>query len=205
MIFFRYLIVGDSKVGKSSILDRFSDNIFTNLYLPTQGIDFKCKNTDDKVCIQIWDTSGEKKFKSLIRLYYTSSECIIIVYDITNKKSFDNIKILLEEINIIDKSINKIIVGNKIDLNIDREVTYLEVKSLADLYNINFHETSAKNNINIKELFYNIYNIIKENNYIDPLEKFTKSQLIKMAKDKNIKVTYHYTKPEIINLINNNL
>ena len=88
----KFLLVGDNKVGKSCILDRFIGDNFLENYSTTNGIDFGCKKiTYDNVInyIQLWDTSGHDRFKPLIRLYYKTSNCVIIIYDITNKSSFE--------------------------------------------------------------------------------------------------------------------
>ena len=91
---FKILIIGDSSVGKSNILLRFSDNIFHETFLPTIGVDFKIKNLTVKnqsVKLNIWDTAGQERFKTITSTYYKGSHGIIMVYDVTDRNSFNNI------------------------------------------------------------------------------------------------------------------
>ena len=104
--------------------------------------------------IQIWDTAGQEAFRSITRTYYKNSTCAFIVYDITDKKSFDNVITWLNEVkDMCYKDILICVIGNKCDLEGKRVISFEDGKSLADQNNLLFYETSAKNGINIQECF----------------------------------------------------
>ena len=125
---FTILLIGNSPVGKSSLILRFSDNIFNDSFLPTIGIDFKIKTFDldcKSIKLHIWDTSGDKKFKIMSYPCYKGADGIIMVYDITDKQSFKDIDNCLPEVEKhASGNVNKILVGNKCDLEGDRQVSY---------------------------------------------------------------------------------
>ena len=153
----KYIIVGDAAVGKSNICFRFSKGKFSEKYQPTIGMDFVYKNLkigDKNYKIQVWDTAGQECFQSISRGYYKSSVCGLIVYDITDRKTFNNI------INWIDQchnngpsTISLVLVGNKVDLEENRVITYEEGNDLANRFNMQFYETSAYTGYNIDKLF----------------------------------------------------
>lgn len=156
----KIVLVGDSGVGKSSILYRYCDDNFTESSLLTIGVDFKIRtiNIDNKIIkYQIWDTAGQERFRTIIASYYRGADIIILTYDITNRESFKNIKIWLDEINhYASPNIIKILVGNKLDLKIKREVSQFEAESYALSTDMTYIETSAKNSINTNNLFNDI-------------------------------------------------
>lgn len=171
----KYIFIGDSNVGKSSIIGRFLDDKFYNFHDATICLDFGIYNykiDNDDIRIQIWDTAGQENFKSIIRAYYRNSDCCFLVFDITNRKSFENIK---EWKNEVTKNINQepefILVGNKSDLSNERKITISEILEFAENNNMKYYETSAKNNINIKNVFIDtikkIYNYKKSLAYED--------------------------------------
>ena len=125
---FKILLIGDSAVGKSSILLRFSDNIFTESFLPTIGVDFKIKTLEfqgKNAKLQIWDTAGQERFKTITSTYYKGSHGIILVYDITDMESFNKLGDWLIEVEKnAPNNVYKILVGNKADLNDQRVVSY---------------------------------------------------------------------------------
>ena len=153
----KYIIIGDPAVGKSNILLKYAHNKFTNEYQSTIGVEFGAKNLtiEGKVFrIQIWDTAGQENFRSITRAYYKNSVCALIVYDITNRSSFENIISWIEDCKgQSPKSIFIILVGNKNDLENERQVSYEEGLEFAKNNNIVFFETSAKTGKNISELF----------------------------------------------------
>ena len=162
---FKILIVGDANSGKTSILNQFVKNKFDPTYLSTIGIDFNVKiipineeNEDNiKIKLQVWDTCGQERFRSLTRSYYRNAAAIIVVYDITNKKSFENSRIWLKEIDqYIDDDVECFLVGNKCDMLHNREIEYFEGYKLADENKMDFFETSAKTDNNIETLFIHI-------------------------------------------------
>ena len=154
---FKVLIIGDSSVGKSNILLRFSDNIFHDTFLPTIGVDFKIRNVKldtHTVKLNIWDTAGQERFKTITSTYYKGAHGIILVYDITDRESFNNIGNWLNEVKKhAGGQVVKLLVGNKCDLEEERVVSSVEGKEFADGLGIGFLETSAKQRINIDESF----------------------------------------------------
>ena len=153
----KYIIIGDSYVGKSTILRKFVHGEFNKEYQATIGVEFGVKNIDIKnktYRIQIWDTAGQENYKSITKSYYKHSACSIIVYDITSQKSFQNVLSWIEDCKReCSKSVFMILVGNKIDLEDKREVTTEEGQELAERYNMLFLETSALKGDYIQELF----------------------------------------------------
>lgn len=154
---FKYIIIGNAAVGKSNLLLRYVKNSFQENYQITIGLEFAYKNLiiQDLNCrIQIWDTAGMECFRSISRGYYQSSVCAVIVYDITNRESFKNVKHWIEECQInAPKTISMILVGNKSDLNDMRTVSEDEGKLLAENNGMTFYETSAKSGKSVTEMF----------------------------------------------------
>ena len=155
--FFKLLIIGDSNVGKQPFLSRFIDDSFTATYFPTVGLDVKIKiiNFQNKnVKLHITDMAGEERFRSVTKTYYKGSHGIILMYDVTERNSFNNIRNWMKQIEAnADKSIRKVLVGHKCD-EPNRVVTEEEGKKLAEDFNIGFFESSAKSNKNVNEVFY---------------------------------------------------
>ena len=160
-IILKILLIGDSGVGKSSIVLRLIDNIYNESYISTIGVDFKIKNivVDNKhIKVQIWDTAGQERFKTITNSYYRGSHGIFIVYDITSKKSFDNIKVWLSELYKfrIKEELKITIIGNKKDLNDKREVDYEEANQYSIDNGFGYYEISSKDsNLNEIELILN--------------------------------------------------
>lgn len=154
---FKLLLIGDSGVGKSCLLLRFADDTYTDSYISTIGVDFKIKtiNLDSQVIkLQIWDTAGQERFKTITSSYYRGAHGIIIVYDVTDPESFNNVRNWMQEIDkYAMENVNKLLVGNKCDLVAKKAVSYDEGKDLADSYGIRFIETSAKSSHNVESAF----------------------------------------------------
>jgi len=150
---------------KSSLLLRFSDNIFNESFLPTIGVDFKIRTFDlnnKTVKLQIWDTAGQERFKTITSSYYKGAHGIIMVYDITDKQSFRDIDNWLAEVEKhASENVNKLLVGNKCDLEQNRQVSFEEGKAYAEQLGIKFIETSAKNSVNVDNAFFTMANEIK--------------------------------------------
>lgn len=169
---YKILLLGDSAVGKTCFLLRYADNTFSDNHISTIGLDYRLKviNIDkDKVAkIQIWDTAGQDRFKSITKNYYKGAHGIILIYDVTSVMSFNNIKNWVQQIreNATAK-VEIILVGNKIDEENIRKVTTQEGERLAKDFNISFFETSAKNNVGVQEAFGFITNKIYETNTKD--------------------------------------
>ncbi|KAJ9576197.1 hypothetical protein L9F63_006930, partial [Diploptera punctata] len=153
---FKLLIIGDSGVGKSSLLLRFADNTFTGSYITTIGVDFKIRTVEiegERVKLQIWDTAGQERFRTITSTYYRGTHGVIVVYDVTSGDSFANVKRWLHEIEQNCDVVNRILVGNKNDAP-DRKVVLTEdAQRFADQMGIQLFETSAKDNINVEEMF----------------------------------------------------
>jgi Ras-related protein Rab-1A len=154
---FKILIIGDSSVGKSNLLLRFSDNIFHDTFLPTIGVDFKIRNVtvgDKSIKLNIWDTAGQERFKTITAAYYKGAHGIILVFDITDRDTFNNISSWLGEIRKhAGPNVVRLLVGNKCDLDSDRKVTQREAKEFAESQGMTYIETSAKARINVDEAF----------------------------------------------------
>jgi len=163
---FKLLLIGDSGVGKSCLLLRFADDTYTQTYISTIGVDFKIKTIDlegKTVKLQIWDTAGQERFRTITSSYYRGAHGIIIVYDVTDKESFNNVKHWIQEINkYAADGVQKLMVGNKCDLQSKKVVSYDEAKEFADSEGIQFMETSAKNSHNVEEAFRKMAGEIKK-------------------------------------------
>jgi len=154
---FKIIIIGDTGVGKTSILNRFTDDTYNRNYISTIGIDYRIKMVKllEKITqLTIFDTAGQERYRSLAKSYYKGSQAVIIAYDITDKDSLDSVKSWLSDLNSNTSSdIYKILVGNKIDLEYKREVSYEEAKKFADSLGMNYFEVSAYKDINVNETF----------------------------------------------------
>ena len=153
----KYIIIGDISVGKSNLLLRYIHGQFREGRNPTVGVEFGAKSEiigDKTYRIQIWDTAGQENFRSITRGYFKNSACALVVYDITRRDSFNNVRDWIEECkNSSPKDILIVLVGNKSDLEDNREVSQEEGQELADGYGILFFEASAKTGINVNEIF----------------------------------------------------
>ena len=149
--------MGDAGVGKSSIILRYTKSQFNASMVSSIGVDFKTKDIivdNKKVKLQLWDTAGHERFRTITTSYYRGAHGIAIVFDLSDRKTFEHIEKWLEEINKYAKeNVMRFLIGNKSDLVDKREVTYEEVRVLANKLNIYYVETSAKNNINITDFF----------------------------------------------------
>ena len=184
---FKVLLLGDTDVGKSSLILRYTEETFNSKLVNSIGVDFKMKKKeiDGKIIkVQIWDTAGHERFRSITYSYYRGANAIIIVFDITDKKSFLSITEWLKQIEKHAKeNVFKFLVGNKSDLAEERKVTFEEAKEYADKHDLPYIETSAKEGININELFESsIKSFLSNNKYI--------------GGDKNIKLNNQSTTSE---------
>eukprot|EP01094_Clydonella_sp_ATCC50884_P009773 TRINITY_DN192_c0_g1_i5.p2 TRINITY_DN192_c0_g1~~TRINITY_DN192_c0_g1_i5.p2 ORF type:complete len:223 (+),score=89.78 TRINITY_DN192_c0_g1_i5:55-669(+) len=162
---FKLLLIGDSGVGKSCLLLRFADDTYTESYISTIGVDFKIRTIEldgKTIKLQIWDTAGQERFRTITSSYYRGAHGIIVVYDVTDQVSFNNVKQWLQEIDrYACESVNKLLVGNKSDLSTKKVVDYNTAKELADGLSIPFLETSAKNATNVEQAFLTMAGEIK--------------------------------------------
>lgn len=184
---YKILLIGDSGSGKTSILNRFIDKSFNEKYIPTVGIDFRTKIIEQdgkKIKLQIWDIAGQTRFKSVTSSFYRGAVGIVIVYDVTDKKSFENVAHWLNE---IDRYSNKdsvnILLGNKNDLIENKKVNYSDANIFSVNNNLAFFETSAKNGDNIDDCFEELINLIQ-----NKIVKIEENNIIKLQKNvKNVK------------------
>ena len=168
----KYIIIGNSSVGKSNLLLKFAHNKFLDEYQATIGVEFGAKNVeiDNKIFrVQIWDTAGQENFRSITRAYYKNSVCALIVYDINNEDTFDSVQSWIQECKLqTPKTVTMVLVGNKCDLEckVDRN----KAKELAEENKMLYFETSAKTGKGVDELFKKSAAKIKDNiekNYYD--------------------------------------
>eukprot|EP00274_Cyanoptyche_gloeocystis_P007811 CAMPEP_0196653952 /NCGR_PEP_ID=MMETSP1086-20130531/3626_1 /TAXON_ID=77921 /ORGANISM="Cyanoptyche gloeocystis , Strain SAG4.97" /LENGTH=215 /DNA_ID=CAMNT_0041985419 /DNA_START=92 /DNA_END=739 /DNA_ORIENTATION=- len=163
---FIVVTLGDSNVGKTSLLLRFADDSFVDNYVSTIGVDFKNRTIEldgKTVKLQIWDTAGQERFRIISNTYYRLAQGIVVSYDTTNKESFDNVKTWLKRIDKHSRGdVNKILVGTKCDLTNARQVDYNVAKEFADSLKIPFIETSAKTAYHVDETFVTLAQAIKK-------------------------------------------
>lgn len=156
-LLFKLLLIGDSGVGKTCLLFRFSDDAFNTTFISTIGIDFKIKTIElggKRIKLQIWDTAGQERFHTITTSYYRGAMGIMLVYDITSAKTFDNITKWLRNIDEhANEDVEKMILGNKCDMADKRQVPRQKGEEIARQHGIPFLETSAKSNINVEKGF----------------------------------------------------
>lgn len=162
---FKIIVIGDTYVGKSCLTLRFINDEYRHSHESTIGVEFGTKTItidDKKIKLQIWDTAGQEIFRSITRSYYRSSAGAILVFDLTNKISFQNIKRWLNDVKTYaNENTCIILVGNKCDL-LNRDVSNYEIDEIIDEYNLDYVECSAKDNINIDKIFMQLGNTIYE-------------------------------------------
>ena len=157
----KLLMLGDSGVGKSSLMIRFTNSTFSQQMMGTTGIDMRMKKMcigERWVQIQIWDTAGQERFHSISRTYYRGAHGIILTYDVGDRTSFANLPNWLEDIRKNTAMVCILLVGNKID--VPAVVGEEEGRSLAEKNNIPFILTSAKNDQNVQDAFLNLIETI---------------------------------------------
>lgn len=154
---FKIVLIGDSSVGKTNIFTKYLNDEFDPDSKATVGVEFGTKNfkIEEKIIkVQIWDTAGQERYRSITNAYYKGAKGCLLVYDITNKTSFENIDRWLSELkNNSEENISIILVGNKSDLESNRVVTLEEGKKMAEFHKMAFIETSALNGNNIEKAF----------------------------------------------------
>jgi Ras-related protein Rab-8A len=151
------LVIGDSGVGKTSLLVRFDEDKFSPNFITTIGIDYRTRMVDmenKKVKLQIWDTGGQERFKTITMTYFRGAHGIILVYDVTDPLSFENIRSWMANLQANASSdVDRILIGNKCDMADKRVISTQRGQDLANEFGIPFFETSAKSSINVEECF----------------------------------------------------
>eukprot|EP00339_Tiarina_fusa_P015892 CAMPEP_0117045230 /NCGR_PEP_ID=MMETSP0472-20121206/31290_1 /TAXON_ID=693140 ORGANISM="Tiarina fusus, Strain LIS" /NCGR_SAMPLE_ID=MMETSP0472 /ASSEMBLY_ACC=CAM_ASM_000603 /LENGTH=205 /DNA_ID=CAMNT_0004757151 /DNA_START=27 /DNA_END=644 /DNA_ORIENTATION=- len=162
----KLLLIGDSAVGKTCMLLRFSDDVFSQEMVATIGVDYKTKYIQldgQTVKLQVWDTAGQERFRNITTAYYRGAKGIFLVYDVTNELSFKHVKTWMEKIQqLADESVSVMLVGNKCD-SAKRVITSERGEELSEKYNVKFIETSALNNTNITKAFTQLAKEAKRN------------------------------------------
>lgn len=151
----KVVLIGETGVGKSCILTRYADDEFMESFISTIGVDYRFRmiETNGKhIKMQLWDTAGQDKFRSITSAYYRSADAIAVVYDITVRDTFDRVKTWIDEVHKYSENIQIIIIGNKSD-RLDRQVQYEEGFALASACSALFIETSAKTGDGVCEVF----------------------------------------------------
>ena len=153
----KLMVIGETRVGKTSLIKKYAKNDFGESYLTTVGIDFQekiIKLNEQTIRVQIWDTAGQERFRNIAKNYFNWSNGFLLVYDITLKESFEKLSFWYEQIKLNSPEYTKcVLVGNKCDLEDKRDVTKEKAESFSKKYKINFLETSAKDGINVNEVF----------------------------------------------------
>jgi Ras-related protein Rab-2A len=170
---FKYIIIGDTGVGKSCLLLKFTDKRFQPVHDLTIGVEFGARmvNIDDRqIKLQIWDTAGQESFRSITRSYYRGAAGALLVYDITRRETFNHLGRWLEEARQNgNQNMTIMLIGNKCDLEHKRQVSKEEGERFAQQHGLMFLETSAKTAENVEESFHKpakkIYEKIKDGIY----------------------------------------
>ena len=155
---YKVLLLGDSTVGKTCFLKKYTDKTFQDVHMSTIGLDYRVKTMTLKsgkvVKLQIWDTAGQDRFRAITKNYYKGANGIILIYDVTSIQTYENVKNWITQIRE-EASPNVIIyiAGNKIDLEEERKIKTEEGQKLAEELGLPFFETSAKTGVNINESF----------------------------------------------------
>ena len=154
---FKFIIIGSSGVGKTAILTRLVDHTFTGESQSTIGVEFIATDIDvdgKQVKLQIWDTAGQERFRAIAKAYFRSAIGVILVFDLTDRKSFDDLSQWLSDVHAhCDPNAVVMLIGNKSDLESSRKISESEAKSFAELHNLNYLETSARVGDNVELAF----------------------------------------------------
>ena len=183
---YKVLLLGDSTVGKTCFLLRYCDKTFEDAHLTTVGLDYRLKSmvlkNGKNVKLQIWDIAGQDRFRAITKNYYKGANGIILIYDVTNLQSYENVKNWIAQIKeSANQNVIIYLVGNKIDIKEeDRCVKTDDGKKLAEEFKLPFFESSAKLGININEIFEQIVEKIDEvYSQLEPSKKKKKNKLYK--------------------------
>jgi len=156
-------MVGDSGVGKSSIILKYVEGTFTDSFISTIDVDYKEKVVEvegDKVTLHLWDTAGQERFRTITSSYYRGAQGVIIVFDLANRKSFDNVRTWIKDVHKFAEEGVYILIGNKLDS--ERVVNREEAEELAETYLLRYYETSCKTGDGIEEAFRTIAKLSRE-------------------------------------------
>ena len=163
----KILLIGDSYVGKTSLLLQYIERECPENHMATIGVEFRDKIIqidNKKVKLQVWDTSGQERYRSITKNFYRNADGVMFVCDVTKEKTFDNIKnwLIDSEQNANNSNFKKILVGNKIDLKAERAIDTEQLQNFANKKEMNFYETSAKDGTNVDHIFTELAKLILE-------------------------------------------
>ena len=156
---YKVLLLGDSTVGKTCFLLRYCDKTFQEAHLSTIGLDYRLKSmtlqSGKNIKLQIWDTAGQDRFRAITKNYYKGANGIILIYDVTNRQSYENVKNWITQIREeANPHVVIYLAGNKVDVSEEQKVVKTEDgKKIAEEFNLPLYETSAKNGVNINRIF----------------------------------------------------
>ena len=191
----KILILGDSSVGKTSLLLKYADGYFPTIYVATIGVEYKIKKININgadINLQIWDTAGQERFRSITKNFMKGADGIMYVYDITQKSSFDNLKSWIRSSEESTEGFKKLIAGNKSDLEIDRVVQKESLTKYCEDKNIKGLEVSAKTGSKVNEAFETLARLI--------VGKMSKEEIIKkyseVARDRGLSINDKENKKE---------
>ena len=162
-IILKLLFLGDASVGKTSILANYNGNIFEEQTIGTIGVEYVYKTItykNFKIKLQIWDTSGEERFRSITKSFYRNADGLFLLYDLTNENSFDSIKNWIRNIREYNNDLKILLIGNKLDLIEERVISTEKATNFAKNNNLEYIETSAKDGTNIKKSFETLIDLI---------------------------------------------
>ena len=182
---FKIVLIGDTSVGKTNILSKYLSDEFDPDSKATVGVEFGTKNfkiENNIVKVQIWDTAGQERYRSITNAYYKGAKGSLLVYDITNKKSFENLDRWISDLKTNgDSNISIVLLGNKSDLENLRQISTEEGKQKAEFYKFAFMETSALNGHNIEKAFDELISDVYKNHK----ELFEKSAKVEISDNNN--------------------
>jgi len=176
----KILLIGDSQVGKTSLLLKYTEHIFPEEHIATIGVEYKDRfiiRDNYNIRLQIWDTAGQERFHSITKNIYRNANGVLFVYDITNRESFNNIKNWIRDLQNVGNDVKAAILGNKLDLESNRAISHEEIEEISKEHNMPFLETSARENINVNEGFDLIVNELFKDK--------TQAQIVEMFSRKN--------------------
>ena len=196
-IVYKVLLLGDSSVGKTCFLLRYCDKSFHDVHLSTIGLDYRLKTitlkNNKNIKLQIWDTAGQDRFRAITKNYYKSANGVLLIYDISNLQTYENVKNWISQIRE-EANPNVIIylVGNKIDLPKEKRVVNIEDgEKIAEEFEIKFKEASAKSGTNVNEIFEELVEQIDEkfSKLEAPKKKERESIIYREKKEKVLLIT----------------
>jgi len=165
-VLLRMIVIGDSGVGKSCMLLRFVDNTFTSSFIATVGVDFRVRTIQldgRTIKLQLWDTSGAERFRNITASYYRGAQGVVVVYDVTSAESFANVRSWLRDVErFADDRAVKLLVGNKSDLALLRQVSAEDAQTFADAHGMQLLETSAKQGASVDAAFSSLVTAIRQ-------------------------------------------